>query len=241
MLARLAEATQLSAPMITQILNGEKNLSPEAAFSTAQFMGLEEDELHYFLLLVQLARAGSHGLRTTLQKQVRAEKRKASELKRKIKPDRELDELTKQRFYSDWLYSGLRNMTACPEFQTVDAIAAHLRLARPTVQKVIEFLLQQGLCVQKNGRLNVGPQFTHLEPNHPLVLQHHKNWRLKGMSKMSEKGEDDLFFTAPLSLSNADAEKVRALLPEFIEQIRKVVGPSESETVRCMNLDWFSY
>lgn len=58
---------------------------------------------------------------------------------------------------------------------------------------------------------------------------------------MQNYDEKDLFYTAPMSLSKEVAERIRTQLPELIKQIIDQVGPSESEVVRCLNIDWFEY
>jgi len=106
---------------------------------------------------------------------------------------------------------------------------------------VIDFLLQNNLCVIKDGLLDVGPQQTHIGPTSPFVSKHHQNWRLHGISKMVETSERNLFFTSPMSLSRETADEIRPKILSFIEEIRKLIRPSPSEIVRCLNIDWFEY
>jgi hypothetical protein len=42
-----------------------------------------------------------------------------------------------------------------------------------------------------------------------------------------------------MTLSTEDALKIRALLADLVEQTDKIVGPSPSEKLYCMCLDWF--
>jgi hypothetical protein len=158
-----------------------------------------------------------------------------------MQPDVELSDIAKTTFYSNWLYSGIRNLAACPGFEGVDALADHLHLPRATVARIVEFLLANNLCVLSGGRLQPGPQQTHVPEGSPTVNQHHRNWRVVGFAKMLEGNKDDLYFTAPMSLSQATAAEIHALLLNAIAEIRKQVRPSPSETVRCLNIDWFSY
>lgn len=238
---KLAEHCRLSPAMLSQILNGEKHLSLEAANDVGGFIGLSDDQLDYFLLLVNFARAGSQSLKARYKQQVLFEQKRNNEILKKMKPDAVLDDASKAIFYSNWIYSGVRNMTACPDFKNVDQIAAHLRLSRASVQRTIDFLLASGLCVLKNGELHVGPQVTHLDNQTSLVGKHHQNWRLQSMNKMLDPNQENLFFTSPMSLSVEAADLIRQKIPTFIEQVRKLVGPSSSEVVRCLNIDWFAY
>ena len=133
------------------------------------------------------------------------------------------------------------NLTAIEKFKDVESISEKIGMSRKTVQEIIRFLLEVGLCTQDGGKLNVGAQRTHVNAESPFVVQHHQNWRVQGFNKMVQRRKEDLFFTFPMSLSNKDADKIRKLLPQFVESIHKIVGPSESETIRCLNFDFFEY
>ena len=240
-LRRMAEHLRMSSAMLSHVFQADKHLSIEAVSDLAEFMGLGDDEFEYLLLLVLYGRAGSFPLQQRLKKKVEAERKKANQISKRMKADVELEEAAKALFYSSWMYAGIRNMTACPSFNDVDQIAAYLKLPRPVVQRVVEFLLQKNLCVTKDGALDVGPQQTHIGADSPFVGKHHQNWRLHGIAKMSEGSEKNLFFTSPMSLSRETADEIRPRILAFIEDIRKQIRPSPSEVVRCLNIDWFEY
>lgn len=240
-LRRMAEEFQMSPTMLSHIFQGDKHLSIEAANDIAEFMSLGDDEFEYFLLLVLYGKAGNFRLQQRFKKKIHLEQKKANQIAKRMKADTELPETSKTIFYSSWLYSGVRNMTACPSYKDVEHIAAHLKVPRNAIQKVIEFLLQNNLCVIKDGKLDVGPQQTHIGSESPLVLKHHQNWRVHGLSKMVEQNEKNLFFTSPMSMSRETAEEIRPLILDLIEGVRKKIRPSPSETVRCLGIDWFEY
>lgn len=240
-LRRMSEELQISPTMLSHIFQGDKHLSIEAANDIAEFMILSDDEFEYFLLLVLYGKAGNHRLHQRLKKKINLEQKKANQIAKRMKADTELPETSKSVFYSSWLYSGVRNMTACPSYKDVDQIAAHLKLPRHAIQKVIEFLVQNNLCVIKDGILDVGPQQTHVGSESPFVLKHHQNWRIQGITKMIEQNEKNLFFTSPMSMSRETAEEIRPLILDLIESVRKKIRPSPSEVVRCLGIDWFEY
>lgn len=241
LLRRMGEHLGMSSTMLSHIFQGDKHLSIEASNDLVEFMALGDDEFEYFLLLVLFGRAGSFSLQERLKKKIKIEQKKASQISKRMKADIELPETAKNIFYSSWIYAGVRNMSACPSFKDIDQIAAHLKLPRPLVQKTIDFLVHNNLCVMKNGQLDVGPQQTHVNADSAFVSKHHQNWRLHGLSKLPEASERNLFFTSPMSLSRETAEEIRPKILSFIEEIRKMIRPSPSEIVRCLNLDWFEY
>lgn len=155
--------------------------------------------------------------------------------------DTQLDESARSIFYSSWIYSGLRNLIATNQAQNLDELAQRMKLDKVKIQSIIQFLLDYHLLIKVGDTLKVGPQKTHLENTSPWVTKHHQNWRIKAIEAMQNGREADLFYSAPMSLSGEVAEKIRQQLPEFIRQIIEDVGPSKSEVVRCLNIDWFEY
>lgn len=237
---RVAQNLGVSTTMISQVFKGEKHLSLEMACELTEYLNLSDDETEYFLLLVEFNRAGSYKLQKKLEKQVRARSEKAKKIENRVKRDFELNEDAKLIFYSSWIYSGIRLTSSISDFQDVVSISQKLNLPRNQVQKVVDFLVQHGLCKQdQDGRITTGNVATHLGSSNLLVAKHHQNWRLQGFQKMSFQSDDDLFFTLPCALSKKDSELLRAKMLEWIIEIRRVVGPSDSETVRCLNIDWF--
>lgn len=241
LIRKMADHLRISSTMMSHILSGDKDFSFEAANDLGAFLGLDEQESDYFLLLLSYAKAGSFSLRERYKKKIKIEQKKATEISKRVKADKDLPEVAKTIFYSNWLYTGIRNLTACEQFQNVDQIADYLNLPRATIHKVIDFLVKNDLCLERNGKIIPGPKQTHVDHLSPLVSRHHQNWRLEGFTKMIDVEDKNLFFTAPMSLSYEVAETIRQKLPGYIEEIIKLVRPSPSEVVRCLNIDWFEY
>lgn len=240
-LTKIALDLDISPTMISHIINGEKDLSLEAAAHLADFIGLSEDAGEFLLLLVQFSRAGSFKLKEKLRRQILKERQANRKIEKKVKADLVFSDNAKNQYYSSWVYSGVRNMVACPTFTSRNDVARHLGLSFTVVNRVIDFLVANELLKEKNGNLAMGPQSTHIARESPLVIKHHQNWRTLGFQRMLDEKEDILFYTCPMSLSRQTADLVRERLPLMIEEIINLVKPSPSEVVRCLNIDWFDY
>lgn len=59
------------------------------------------------------------------------------------------------------------------------------------------------------------------------------------MTKMDAVSSEELFYTGPMALSRQTMVEVRKKLVQLIENVTKDVIASESETLACLNLDWF--
>ncbi len=238
---RLATALNVSSTLISQIFKGQKNLSLEMACEFAEYLALSESESEYLLLLVEHAKAGSVKLQNRLSRQIKRTQSDARKLERRMQNHAGLNDAQQSVFYSNYLYSAVRLLTDLPEMSEPEKIARHLGVPANVVKRILEFLLENGLCAIKDGRLSLGPTRSHVGSSSPLVAKHHQNWRLLGLQKMLNQQEDQVFFTGPMTLSYKLADEFSRELPDFIAAFMKRVTPSTSETTRCLNIDFFEF
>jgi len=238
---RLAETLNVNSVVISQVLAGERHFTSEQALRIAAHFTLDAKSTDYFLLLVQRDRAGDIGLAAYLGEKLAAMRREALELKNRVIEHRELSDADKGIFYSNWYFSGVRLLTSLPGYNRVDEIARYFNLAPALVGKILEFLIAKGLCERDGDSVNFGVTATYVDSKSPYVNSHRRNWRLKGLQKLVQPGEADVFYSGPFSLSKADAETIRKNLIRLIGECSKRVDPSPPETLRCLNIDWFEF
>lgn len=238
---RLAGALDVSSTLISQIFKGQKNLSLEMACEFAEYLALNDNETEYLLLLVEHAKAGSYKLQSKLLRQLKRTQSEARKIERRMQNDASLNDVQQSVFYSNYLYSAVRLLTDLPDMSDDERIAQHLGVPVNVVKRILEFLLENGLCAMKGGRLKLGPTRSHIGSSSPLVAKHHQNWRLLGLQKMLAQQENHVFFTGPMTLSKNLADEFSRELADIIANIMKRVGPSPSETARCLNIDWFEF
>lgn len=237
---KIANALGMHTSSISQIFKGHKNLTLEQGASLAEYLELTELEADYFLTLIEYERSGNRSLKKIIENRIKKLKEKANQLSNRLPPSKVITEDEQTRFYSDWFYSAIRLSTDIPGFQTVDDLSRKFSLSRVLVDEVLKFLVQAGLCVETSGEFKLGSKRTHLDVTSPLVSRHHTNWRLKAIEKSSRIGTDnELQFSSPMTLSNADAKKVRKELQDYIQSIVKISFDSPSEELFCLNMDWF--
>lgn len=238
-LKKMAEHLQVNSVVMSQVFNGDRNLNLEQAWELSEFFGFSDLEKKYFLLMVELARAGSHKLQVFFKAQLNEIKTQSQEIKSRVKVDRVLDENSKATFYSNWFYTGISLLTAIEGFRNTETLANHLKLPRATVKKVIDFLVENGINIAEGNEIKPGPRVTHLEANSPLVGRHHTNWRLKGFEYLSNVRSDDLFYTGPMVLSEDLYKEIRKNLVTLIEKNLKTIEGCPDEVLCCLNIDWF--
>lgn len=238
--AKIARALHMHSTTVSQVIHGKKTLTLDQACALAAYFEMGEMESEYLLTLVSLERAGTPLLRKRLQHKIRSMKKQSSRLANRLPKNTELSEQSKGIFYSHWYYIALALAVDIEGLQTVDSLSSYLSVPRQIVSQAIEFLQSQGVVYEVNGHLCMGMQNTHLELDSPHLLRHHTNWRLRAIErneKMSQ--EEELQYTGPFSLSREDARRIRERLLETIQTFLKQVAPSKSETLYCLNIDWF--
>jgi len=237
-LRKMALHLGVNSVVMSQVFRGSRDLTLEQALGVSNYIGFTELERDYFLLLVQKERAGTHDLKQVYKKQLQTLSSAAQNLKNRVKHQKLTDE-DRATFYSQWYYSAIRLGISIPHLNTISEISEHLDLERSLVARVVEFLLKNKLIIEKNGQLEMGPQVTHIGHDSPFVNRHHSNWRLRGLQAMERIVDDNLYYTGPMALSQAAASQIRKLLVELVEKSTKIAAPSDSETLRCLNIDWF--
>jgi hypothetical protein len=188
---------------------------------------------------VNSSRAGSHRYKRILQEEIEELRKQALEIKAHVHQSRELSDEAKAILYSNWYYLAIWSLTAIPEFNNIDVISARLGLARDKANQALSFLMKHELVTEKQGRLQIGPTLIHLESNSPNIPRHHQNWRTKAYLKYENASEQDVSYTAPVTLSAKDAGEVRARVLKFIAETVNLIKDSPSERLHCLCIDWF--
>ncbi len=239
--SRLAAALGVSSSLISLILSGDKQLSLEQATEAVEYMSLNDDQSEFFLLLVELDRAGTQKLKIRIQKKIESARRRAQKISSRVPKPKELTPEANSIFYSNWIYTAILNLIALEDCRDIQSLALRLTLPEVVVSKAVSFLTEHHLCYSDKGQLSYGAAHSHLPDNSPHVNKHHQNWRIQAMTRMDHLSEQNLFYSCPMSLSEDAYLIVRKRLLRTIEKTLKEIGPSPSECVACLNIDFFRF
>lgn len=239
--SKLAKSINVSSVLISQIFKGEKDLTIDQAILTSQFFEMKELETEYLITLVSKARAATLELRKYYDQKIFEIQNKSLDIKNRITKTEDISDGAKAEFYSNWLYSGIRLSCALDEISNVKEIAEFFNLQEPLVKEKVDFLLKNGLLKEEDGALQIGVNSTHLGKDNPLVHNHRKNWRLKAIESFANNNANDLFYVAPMVVSEDIAVKLREKILHFIEELYKEVPKEAPETTYCLNIDFFNF
>lgn len=239
-LTRIAQHLRTSPTIVTQVFNGTRELTAEQAILLAEFFALSKLETRYLILMVNFSRAGSQRYRTLLREEMEEIKDQSREISHRVRHTENLTDEAKSVLYANWYYLAIWSLTAIDGFNDLESISNRLGLAKTKARAAIDFLLQYGLIVEDDsGFFRVGPTMVHLGSQSSLLPRHHQNWRLRAFDRYEHQRPDDLAYTAVVTLSEEDAERIREKALQFISDSVKQIEGSPSEKLYCLCVDWF--
>lgn len=236
---RIAEALRMHTTLLSQIMSGKKCLTVEQAAILCEHINLSNAESDYFLLLVQKERAGNHKLKSIFERHIQSLKSQIKQVRNHVPESVAMTESDRALYYSSWQYALIRLATDIEKFQTADAISRQFSIPLERVNEILDFLKAKKLCQEvKKGHFKRTAKNTHIEAGSSLSVRHHQNWRTQSARLLEKMRDDDLAFTAPISLSTDDRAKIRHLLLDTISKIGKTVQDSEPEEIVYLGIDW---
>lgn len=235
----LAQFLNCELSFVSLVLNKKTHFSFEHAFSVAEFLKLTPQETEFFLLLVSKNRAGSKKLEAYYESKLAALLEKRTAIRDRIQTDQTLGLEQQLEYYSHWAYTAVHMCLLNRKLNHAEEIAKYLGVPVVQIKKILEFFLSTGLAKQEGGGIHSGPVRMHIPNDSPLVSRHHANWRLRSLETLSGPKPGDLRYSLIMSVSKKDAERIRALFLDAIQNAEPIFMNSEDETVQSLSLDFF--
>lgn len=235
----LSEFINIHPTSLSQVLNGLRTFTDDQVFLLGEFFDLNEIESQYIFILHQLNMTQNNEFKKRLIKRRDLIKKKSLNLSSRLEKDKSLSDEEKAIFYSSWHFTCIWVYLSLGKGKKREEIALRFNLNLKLINEVLEFLIRSDLAYLEDGKYHHKINRTHLEKSSPFLKQHHANWRIKSIQKKDISDENDLSFTAPLSLSKKDFDFLREEIVQLIKKVSDTVTETSPEDVYCFNLDFF--
>jgi uncharacterized protein (TIGR02147 family) len=227
----LAQAAGCQKAFFSHVHRSHVHLTPDHAAGLANYW--------YFLVLVDLARAGTERLKNHLQERALKIKKQHGKLEERLKTSAVQEHIIQTYYYSSWYWSALHMLASIPQFQTPEKMADRLGLDPRLVLETLKELEKMGLLKKQKDRWVITDKSFHLPKSSPLNEVNHGNWRQRALVDVQKRTDESFHYTSVFSMSKSDAKKIRQLVAELVIDTRKLIEPSEEEELFCFNADFF--
>lgn len=236
---QLAAHIPVHTTFVSQVLKGRAEFSLEQAESVNTFLEHTDDESEYFILLVLKDRAGTKPLKARFDRKIKVMRDERLNIQKRIGAQETISDGDREKFYSTHYYGAIHVLTSIPSFRTVDRLSEALRLSKVRVQEMVDFCLRIGILKQTGNELMPGSQHIHIGNQSELVLKHHKNWRQHTVYGLQFLDPDDLHYSACVSLTNADAFKIKESMLNNLKENVDVISKSAEEVAYVLSFDFY--
>lgn len=237
--AKLAQSLGFHAAFISQVLQGEGHFSMEHSLGIGKFLDLSQDEINFFMLLVQRERAASDDLRKFYEAEIAKVLANRNPLITREFTAPTDKNLMWSTYFSTWLYAAIHTITSIPGYQTAKAIAEHFELPVEKVQYHLDFLIQFDLVTAEGPLYKMKQNNVYLEPTSPLVTSHHLNWRMKVVEALDAQQDFDMHYSLVFAVSEDDARQIKEILRQSIRDLDAKISKSKEEALFGICIDCF--
>ena len=224
---------------LSQVLKRKVDINLEQAQLACEYFALTDNEAHFFMLLVQMERAGTKALKTYFEKQIEIEILKNNNIKNRLSFAGELSLSEQVEYYSKWYYLAIHVLVSIKEHQTKASLREYLNIGMKELNVALEFLLKTNLIQLNNDRYIRGGGHIHLGKDSPNIIKHHTNWRLRAIEHLNQQEGKGIHYSVVYSLSKKDAKTIKEKILKLIQDNIKRIEPSPEEVAYVNLIDFF--
>lgn len=226
----------LSNSFLSEVFQGKKALSTEAALKAALKLGLSEAETHYFCLLVQLECEKDPSFRESIETKLRT-----------MNPKRATTDLSMDAFrvISDWYHFAILELTHVAGFAlTPSSAASRLGIAKAEADAAIDRLLRLELLEKDDqGRLRKTQEYVlaRSSDTNQALRKFHKQLLDKARDALSEQSPRERVSSSDIvPIDSKYVEDVRKLSDRFTAELLEISNRSKhKDRVYCLSVHFF--
>lgn len=237
----LAERLKCHPTFVSQVLRRKAEFNHEQAARFCAYAQLREEETEFFLDLLNRDRAGSPESKKIFQGILDRKllERRSLQARSHLKSglSREQETVYFKTWYPPLVHAALQ----IPGLSSAERIARALQAELKPIQDALALLEGLGLVRFEKGKWQICRRSLHLGRDSPLGNSFHSNWRLKTAQMLQEgrRSMENTHFSSVFCISTQAAEKIREVLLQDLENIRKQMVEASSERLYAFSLDFY--
>jgi len=224
-LRAMARQVKVSPSMLSALLSGKKNISPERAYEIAKALKFEKKKRDYFVTLVQLESAKSEDLKASLAEKVL--------LLTPQNKARNLD-LDLFRMIADWYHLPILELTHSKNFVlTAASVASAFGITNAQAELAMDRLLRLELLEKdEEGRLKKTDNLVLTSsplPNQALRKFHEQMLKKASESLTTQTPSEKFVGSETFAFDEKQLNKANDLIEECFSKIIQLAGSSKNK------------
>lgn len=240
----IAEATRIPKSYLSKVAHEKAHFSADQLFLVGEHLGLNEKQLRYMQLLLELARSGVKKRREQLEKEIQALRDRALDSREHLQAKPEsLGEDGLRDYYLDPLNQLVHICLSIPRYQTdATKLAADLGIPVAELRGVIERLEALGVIEHVNGRYKSLLKGIHLPKTSPVFKPWRNQLKLLCLDRLSRRPEkSDYSFSVCFSATDKVRDRIKGDFLELLKKAEAEVGGARQEGAYQMSFELFAW
>ncbi|HEY8271275.1 MAG TPA: DUF4423 domain-containing protein [Pseudobdellovibrionaceae bacterium] len=225
---------KISPGYLSQVLNGQKQLTEEKAYSLVSHLPWSEEKKRLFINLVRWQRSKDLKFKEHLLAEIQKESDSSA-----IFFDLQIDEF---KLISQWHHAAIVELTSIKSFSlTAQNVSQRLGLSTAEAQEAIQRLLRLGILEERQGHLKktkVNYQIKDI-PSEAIRSYHSQNLSKAQEALHSQPLEKREFYSTTMAINPAKIKKAKALIHKFSTEIMECLEEGPREHLYQFNVQLF--
>ncbi len=237
-LRAMARLLDISPSMLSGLFNGKRNLSLKAAYIVGKKLGLDGEELDYFLLLIDYERTDDIEVKKDIWDRIK--RINASNKSHSL-------DIDKFRFISDWYHMPILELARLDLELTPQLISYKLGISEVEAELALDRLERLDLIIPSiRGKFESVDDRLLVTSNIPnKALQNfHTQMLTKGIESMSVQKDDEMLTTTEtLLFSKSKVKEVDRAIDECVAKVVAIASKcqeADKEDVYHLNVQFFN-
>ncbi len=233
----LAKATGCHSTYIAQVLRKERDLSLEQGLALANAFGWSPDVKEYFLLLLQMGRAGNQELKKYFKNKITLFTEESLDLSprdRALKGG--LESQYEAEYFGDHRYQLLHALCLLGKDLKTSELIKLTSLSEVDLDYILSRLELMNLVKLEKKIWKGTENFLHLSKASPAIHKLHETWLSRVISDLNKIHDQNTRYSGLVLLSEEDIVLVREEIVKLINRVREIATKSKGGKISILSI-----
>lgn len=242
--SKMANACRVQKTYLSKVLNRDGDLSEDQLFLACEFLGFDNQETDFTILLYQWERTQILSRKKLLKRQIETIKKSKLQTEARFeKSDLVETKFDEAKYYLDPMMQVIHICMTVKDFsENPSFLVNRLGISEERLTSCLKELENMKIIEIDQGRYQVIEDNLHLPKSSPLYSSYRSAQRLKSIEQCNRLSHEDSYnFSTVFSVEEQDAEFLLEEFLKFLKVSKKRVSKAKANKVYQLNFDLFCW